>query len=164
MGVESEINQQSAFMRNSVGVATMTLLADTSIYAAGDVLSDTAILQGVAPAAGGSLVLRSIEVLDEDDQGVALDIVFLDSLVSLGTFNAAPSISDANARSILGIVSVPAANFIDLGGARVATVLNIGLVLKAAAASSDLYVATITRGGTPTYSAAGLKVKFGFNA
>lgn len=164
MSVENEIGRQSAYARALVNVGGMTLLTDTAIYAAGDVLSDTAILAGVAPAPGGSVVLRSVEVLDEDDQGVAFDIVFFDTLTSLGTFNAAPSIADAGARGILGIVSVPAANYIDLGGARVATVLNIGLVLKAAAASSDLYVATITRGGTPTYTAAGLKLKFGFGA
>lgn len=162
MSIENEIGAQTGFLKASVNVVGMTLLLDTSAYAAGDVLSDTAILAAVAPVPGGSIQLRSVHVLDEDDQGVAFDIVFFDSLVSLGTFNAAPTITDVNARSLLGIVSVPSANFVDLGGARVATLLNIGLVLKAAAGSSDLYVATITRGGTPSYTAAGLKLKLGF--
>jgi len=113
------------------------------------------------PIAGGAMELRSIEVLDENDQGVALDVIFLDSLVSLGALNGVPAITAVQARAILGIVSVPAVNFIDLGAARVATVQNIGLVLQAAAAAQDLYVAAITRGGTPTYTASGLKLKFG---
>lgn len=162
MGIETEINQQTAFLKGSVNVVPMTLLLDTAIYAAGDVLSDTAILAGVAPVPGGSTQLRSIEVLDEDDQGIAFDIVFLDSNVSLGPFNAAPAIADAGARSILGIVSVATGDYVDLGGCRVATLKNIGLVLKVLANSSDLYIATITRGGTPTYTAAGLKLKLGF--
>jgi hypothetical protein len=91
MGVENELALQSALMRGAVTVVPMTLLTDTLIYAAGDVLSDTAILAGVVPVAGGSIVLRSVEVLDEDHQGVAFDIVFFDSLVSLGAFNAAPT-------------------------------------------------------------------------
>lgn len=160
MGVETEIAAQMGYSR--ARAATLAPVLDTLIYAAGDVLFDTTILPGIMPLVGGSLELRSIEVLDENDQGIALDVVFLDSLVSLGTFNVAPSITAAQARAILGIVSVPAANFIDLGPARVATVQNIGLVLKALANAQDLYVAAITRGGTPTYTAAGLKLKFGF--
>jgi hypothetical protein len=160
MGIENEIAKQANNARTRV--ATVTAVLDTAIYAAGDVLFDTTLVSGIVPVAGSALELRSIEVLDEDDQGVALDIVFLDAAVTLGTFNNAPVITDANARAILGIVSVPAANFIDLGGCRVATVQNVGLSLQAAANGQDLYIAGITRGGTPTYTASGLKIKLGF--
>lgn len=162
MGLENSIGEQTAFLRGSVAIVDVAPVIDTSIYAAGDVLFDTVIAASAVPVAGGSSVLRSVELLDEDDQGIALDLVFFDSLVPLGTVNAAPNISDANARKALGCVSIATGDYIDLGGCRVATLRNIGLVLKAAAGATDLYVAAITRGGTPTYTASGLKLKLGF--
>lgn len=159
MGVENEIARGVANAR--ARIATVAPVIDTAIYAAGDVLFDTTIIAGVVPVPGGAMELRSIEILDEDDQGIALDLVFFDSQVSLGTINAAPSMTDANGRSALGCVSFATADYIDLGGCRVATKLNLGLVLQAAA-GNDLFVAAITRGGTPTYTASGLKFKFGF--
>ena len=136
---------------------------DTSIYADGDVLFDTTALANFFKNPGEGAYLQSIHALDEDDQGVAMDLVFLNAQVSLGTFNVAPAITDANARAILGIVNVPAAGFVDLGGCRVQTIRGIGLQLKPAAGLTTVYVAGITRGGTPTYTANGLRFKFGLH-
>lgn len=83
--------------------------------------------------------------------------------MSLGTFNAAPAITDANARQIVGRVSIATGDYVDLGGARVATKTGLNLMMSAAAATKQLFLATITRGGTPTYTAAGLKLKLGFS-
>jgi hypothetical protein len=143
-------------------VFDLTLSVDTSIYADGDVLADTQELASVFEVAGCVRTLQSVQVLDEDDQGIALDLVFLDSNQSIGTENGAPNISDANARKIIGRVSIATGDFIDLGGARVATKNLVGQMLKAAASDTSLYVAAITRGGTPTYTASGLKLKLGF--
>lgn len=142
-------------------VFDVTLSLDTSPYNDGDVLADTQAVTGFFPAAGGSRVLQNIIVLDEDDQGVGFDLIFLDSNVSLGTENSAPSITDANGRSIIGKVSISAGDFIDLGGCRIADITPIGKTLKAAAGSTTLYVGAITRSGTPTYTASGLRVKLG---
>lgn len=136
---------------------------DTSIYADGDVLFDTTALANFFKNPGEGAYLQSIQALDEDDQGVAMDLVFLNAQVSLGTFNAAPSITDANARAILGIVNLPAAGFVDLGGCRIQTLRGVGLQLKPVAGSTSVYVAGITRGGTPTYTANGLRFKFGLH-
>lgn len=160
MGIENEIAKQALNAR--ARVASLAPVLDTSIYAAGDVLFDTIIIPGVVPVAGGAMELRSIELLDEDDQGIALDLVFFDSLASLGTFNVAPAITDANGRAALGFISILTTDYIDLGGCRIASKNNIGMVLQAAASAQDLYVAAITRGGTPTYTASGIKLKFGF--
>lgn len=139
----------------------ITLSMDTSAYTAGDVLADTQEIAGALRNAGGSALLESVVLLDLDDQTAAqIDLVFFNADVSLGTENAAPSITDGDAAAVLGIVAVPSANFIDAGGAKVATVLNIGLPVSAAAGTS-IYVAAIAR-GTPTQTAAGIKVAFGF--
>lgn len=160
MGIENEIARQAGFGR--ARVASVTPVLDTNIYAAGDVLFDTTLISGIVPIAGGALELRSIELLDEDDQGVAFDLLFLDAASSLGTFNAAPNISDALARSVLGFISIATGDYVDLGANRIAMKNNIGMVLQAAADAQNLYVAGITRGGTPTHTASGLKFKFGF--
>jgi hypothetical protein len=143
-------------------VLDLTPVLDTNIYADGDVLFDTIALASAFDYGAGVRTLQSVHILDEDDQGVALDLVFLDTLVSLGTFNAAPNISDANARKVLGWLHFATTDYIDLGGSRIAIKTGIALMLKAAAASTSLFVAGITRGGTPTHTAAGLKLKLGF--
>lgn len=144
-------------------LTNFTLVLDTNIYASGDVLSDTAAIASVFRVTNGKGILTSMVLNDEDDQGVALDVVFLDANVSLGTFNVAPAITDANARNILGIVSVFASDWMDLGGVRVAAIPanRLGFLLKAASATTSLFIATITRGGTPTYTASGITGRIG---
>lgn len=149
---------------NALGLGTLadlTLSLDTNAYSDGDLLADTQELANAVRISGGRALLQSLHVLDEDDQGVALDVVFLSANNTLGTENSAPTVSDANARDILGIVRVGAGDFIDLGGSRSATLSGLGLALKAAEGSTSLYVAAITRGGSPTYTAAGIRLKFG---
>lgn len=143
-------------------VVEVTLTLDTLIYAAGDVLSDSAAVAGM-PVNGGRARLVSLVVIDEDDQGAALDLVFFSTNVSLGAKNAVPSISDADARNTLGHVSVAASDYIDLGGVREATKSGLDLLLEAAAGSRSVYVGSITR-GTPTHSANGLRLRLGLVA
>lgn len=136
----------------------VTPTLDTNAYASGDVLFDTTAVASVFQPNKATGTLWSVVINDKDDQGVALDLVFLRSNVSLGTANAAPSISDANATEVLGIVSVATGDWIDLGGCRVATVKGINLPLKST--TTGLWVAAITR-GSPTYTASGLVIKLG---
>jgi len=143
-------------------IIQVTFSLDTSAYASGDVLADTQEIAGAMRSANGKGLLQSIVLLDEDDQTAAgIDVVFLKSNTSLGTENAAPSISDANAREVLGIVSVASGDWIDLGGAKLATVRNIALPVQAATDTTSVYVALITR-GTPTQTASGIRGFFGF--
>jgi len=142
-------------------IIDVTLSLDTSIYADGDVLAATQEVTGFFAEKNGTRKLTSVVVLDEDDQKIALDLVFLDSNVALGTENSAPSITDANAREVQGFLSIATGDYIDLGGAGVATVRGRELILKSAADSTSLFLAAITRGGTPTYTASGIKLKLG---
>lgn len=138
----------------------VTLSLDTSAYADGDVMADTQTVSNAVRVNGGRAILQSIQVLDEDDIGQTMDIIFLSANNSLGTENAAPSISDANARDILGRVRIDTADFIDLGGCKICTKLNIGLILEAAGGSTSLFVGTIIR-GAGTYTASGVRLKLG---
>lgn len=139
----------------------VTLSLDTGAYATGDVMADTQVVTNAMRVNDGTGVLQSIEILDEDDQGLAFDLVFLSANRSIGTENSPVSISDANARDILGGVSVAITDYLDLGGCKIATLRSVGLAVKAASGTPNLYVAAVAR-GAPTYSASGVKLRLGF--
>jgi hypothetical protein len=138
----------------------VTLVSDTSILADGDVICATAEIPLAVGGPGWGSLLESIQLFDMDDQGVALDLVFLRSNVSLGTVNGAPNISDTNAFEMLGRVNIATTDYVDYTGCKVATIRNVGLMLSALAGQSA-YVGAITRGGTPTYTASGLRLRLG---
>lgn len=135
-------------------VFELTLVTDTSAYANNDVL---AVPQAIDDAAFGG-VLESVVLLDEADQGVAIDLVFFRADATLGTINAAVSISDADAANIIGVISIAASDYSDMINSQVATVRGLGLIMK----TSTPYIAAIVRSGTPTYAADSLKLKLGF--
>jgi hypothetical protein len=138
------------------GNVDFTLTLDTNVYASGDVLAATQAAADVFRLAGVTATLQSIILNDKDDQGGALDLVFLRSNVSIGTENAAVSITDANADEIIGIVSIETGDWKDLGGCRVATICDsrVGFLLNATSGTS-LYLAAISR-DAKTYSANGI--------
>lgn len=138
-------------------ITNVTLSLDTSAYASGDVLADSQIISACLRLNDGTGTIVNVTLSDVDDQGAGLDLFFLDANVSLGTENAVPSISDANAANILGWVRVNSADWVDLGGVRVASVA-CSIPVKAVSSSDDLYVAAITR-GTPTHTASGIVLR-----
>lgn len=143
-------------------VLDVTLSLNTSgAYADGDVLADTQVVTNAVRIAGGRATLQTVHVHDEDDQGQPFDLLFLDANNSIGTENAAPTITDANGRAILGKVSILSGDYYDMQAFRVATKTAIGLLLKAGSGTRDLYVAAISR-GTGTYTASGIRLKLGF--
>jgi len=142
-------------------VITITCTLNTSAYASGDTLFDTQEIAGAVRVNGDSCILQSVHVIDIDDQGVEMDLIFFNANTSLGTENSAPDINDTEVLTTLGKVNIAAGDYIDLGANRIATVDGLGLVLKAGAATTSLYVAGITR-GTPTHTATGLTIMFGF--
>lgn len=139
----------------------VTLTLDTAQYAAGDLLADTQLLRASVGRAGQSVLIEDIKIQDDSDQGQDLDILFLNANTSLGTENSAPNISDANiAAAVLAGVAFVAADYKDLGGARLAEKHNINIPLYLADGGS-LYIGAISR-GTGTYAASGLIVTVGW--
>lgn len=139
----------------------VTLVLDTIAYADGDLLSDRVVVTNAMRIAAATGVLQSIQLIDEDDQGIALNLIFLSADVSLGTINSAPTITDANGREILGYVTVSASDYIDIGGSKIATKTGVGLIMEPATGTRNLYVAAVIR-GIGTYTASGIKLRLGF--
>ena len=144
-------------------VIDVTLVTDTNAYADNDVLVVPQAVPGIFTEAGGVRRLQSVTLLDEADQGQDIDLLFFDASADLGTINDAVSISDADARKILGKVSVLQANYTDLVNSQLATVSALDLIMKAADPSAACYIGAVLRSGTPTYAAASLKLKLGFD-
>jgi hypothetical protein len=140
-------------------VITLTPTIDTGAYADGDTLFDAAAV-AMARVSGRPVTLQSVAVTDKDDEGATIDLFFFDSSVTFGTINAAPSISDADALKYLGHVRISSTDYLDVGGAKVACVKGIGLVLEPSG-SANIYVAGVIR-EIKTYTAAtDLQFRFG---
>lgn len=153
---ENHIGQVSGH----AAILTLTLSLDTNPYADGDVLADTQAIGSAARVDAGVIEIESLVVLDEDDQGQPLDLVFLDANGSLGTENDAVAITDINARLIVGIVQIASGDWIDLGDCKLATKRDLHLLVKANASGTTLYVGAISR-GTGTYTASGIQLRLG---
>jgi hypothetical protein len=138
----------------------VTLSLDTNVYADGDVLADTQLVAGCTPTNDKECHLKSAIIIDKDDQGYPLALLFFDSNVSLGTENSAPNISDANAVYYLGKVEIGTLDFDDLGGVRVAYV-PCDMPVKPADGTDDVYMGVLSR-GAGTYSASGIVVRLYF--
>lgn len=133
-----------------------------ALLAANVVIADTQIVTGMAQISNEVGELYSLVLVDEDDVGAAVDVYFLDANVSLGTEGVLPSITDANARNILGLVAIATGDYKDLGGVKIAMKSNIGIIAKPATGTKDIYVGVVNGAGTPTYTAAGLRLRLGF--
>jgi hypothetical protein len=142
-------------------VRTLTLSLDTSAYTAADVLAATQELPNAVKMNDGGAFLESLTVIDKDDQGAAFDVYVMDANVSMGSENSAPNISDANAESILGKIAVGTGDYSDLGGVKVATIKNLHIPIQSASGGASIYVAAVNGAGTPTYTAAGIVLRFG---
>lgn len=133
-------------------VVSVTPTLDTNAYAAGDLLFDSTAIAAAVRVNGGTAILQSITMLDKADQGVGMTLLFANAATDFGTLNAAPDPDDTESGTVIGHCAIVAADYIDLGANRVACIRNIGLMLKAGAATTSLYVAAVNGSGTPTYA------------
>lgn len=140
-------------------VITIDCSVDTNAYAEGDVLFATQEVAGFSTAADITSILQSIVVLDPDDQGIGVDLIFFNANTSLGTENSAPDADDTELLTIIGRVQVGAGSFYDIGASKIACVYGVGLPMKAGTGGS-IWMAGIAR-GAPTYAGGHLWVKLG---
>lgn len=139
-------------------VVDVVLTMNAAANHANDVLADTQEIADAMRVSGGTGILQSILVQDDDDNGGAIDIVILDTNTSIGTENSAVTMTDND--NILGTVSVLASDYVDMANSQHATMNNLGIVVKAKYGTS-LYVAVVMR-TAGTVTASGMTLRFGF--
>lgn len=133
-------------------IVRFTPVVDTAVYAAGDVLFDsTAVTLSNDTSAAARGTILSASIIDRDDEASqTITLYFFNSNASLGTINAAPSITDDVAsNNLIGSCTVTTGT--DLGGCRFGETQ--GLVIPFELNGPTLWVAATT-GGTPTFTAA----------
>jgi hypothetical protein len=145
-------------------VVPFQMVVDTAEVADEDVMSTaTQEIKNFFRVPGGTAFLHSLTVLDVADTGIAFDIYLLTAELSLGTANGALAITDQAARSLVnggGLISITSSDLIDIGGARLATIKNIGLLLQAAPNSRSLFISSVSQ-GTATYASGIIRLGFG---
>jgi hypothetical protein len=139
------------------------LTTDTGIYASGDVLVATVAVPLVGATIGDMprVKIEQITIIDKDALSGAFDIVILDDNKSLGTINAAVSISDADSLSVVKTVSVTSSNYTTLtsGGQAVANIdLAAPIYVQPPAGANSFYIGLISR-DTKTYTASALYLR-----
>ena len=140
-------------------VSGASVAVNTTAYADGDLVGGKITLTDIIPQRRGG-ILQSIELHDLDSQAAALILIIWDKNPSGTTFtnNGALDIADADLPNVIGLVWIGASDYEALADNSVACVKNIGIPLKSADDSGDLYAALLSDGATPTYSANGLSL------
>ena len=87
-------------------VVTVTPTVDTSAYASGDLLFDSAEVAAAVRANGYCAVLQSVTVLDKADQGVAFTLLIANAATDFGAANSAPDPDDTEAGTVIGWVPI----------------------------------------------------------
>jgi len=143
-----------------VDIITVTPTCDTGGTDDNDVLFDYVEIPNAVAVPGGSAIIQSITVLDKDDVGAAIDLVFADADTDLGTIDAAVSDDDTGAEGILGYTAIT--SYFDGIAWQIGSKNNVGMVVKAVAGSKSIYVAGVNRNGASiTQTASGIVIKIG---
>jgi hypothetical protein len=148
-----------------VDLIQVTPTLDTSAYASGDLICDVTTITSAAFSSGGLCELVSLTIVDQDDQTASAYTIYITNLsTTWGTFNAAPTLSDAGALGIQAIIPIASGDWLDLGGFKIAqprVAQSIGCICKTSG-SANLYLTIVNGAGTPTFTASGIKVPLGF--
>ena len=153
--------------RYSVIRVTPTL--DTGAYADDDVFFNSTEIPSAVIGNGGASKLIGLTILNEDDVAHDIDIVFMQKSTDLGTINDVVGSNSkwtnvlAKAAGVLGVVKVDwSLSSIDFVNNLVFTTANanpsaksegLPILLQAEDNSTSVFMAAISRGGTPTVAA-----------
>tara|TARA_R100000808_G_C2047219_1_gene84228 strand:+ start:23 stop:532 length:510 start_codon:yes stop_codon:yes gene_type:complete len=146
-----------------VDLITLTPSTTTAECVAGDVIFQADEIANAVAVNEGSCILQSIGILDDDDNGQSIDLVFMSTTGLLDATSAGGTAIDAAdgviPDAILGVVNI--SNYFDGINWKFGHKENIGLVLKAASGTKSIYVSAVNRGSTATWTAAGLRLQIG---
>ena len=153
---------QERLGRMDVDLIDVTLTTDAEAHADNDVIAQSIEIPNAVSVLGGSAIIQSVMLLDEDDEAPIVDLIFQTDNTALASDEGEViNISEANARDILGFVNI--SSWSDLVACQIAVKSNIGLVVKAASTTKSIWVHAVNRsGGTYTPAATtDLKMRIG---
>ena len=143
-------------------VVTIAPTLAAEAHSAGDLLFDSTEVANAVRANGSTAIVESITVIDKGDQKAEINLIFANAATDFGAPGGVPDPDDTEALTVLGIVNVASTDYVDLGANSVATVKNIGLLLKAGAATTSVYLAGVAVGTPTPASTSDLQISIGF--
>ena len=160
--LRATIAQDSNF-GTPIKYVTVSMTTDTSAQDAGDVIAATQVVAACTRGDDMPGILHSVTLIDVDDQKAKLRLVLFDANTTLGTEDAAPDIDDTEVLTVQGFVDIAVADYYDLGANSVAHKSNLGIVVKPATGTDDIYMAIYSPDtSTPTYAGGVITVRMGF--
>lgn len=141
-------------------VVEVELFCDVVAHAANDVVCQATELPLITND-NGCAVVTSIVLADYDDQGAALDFVFLSEPTTVGTNNATMAIPDPQLDHVLGSIPSSDGAYLDLDQNQVLTITNCGLVLRPDPSRGNSVWVAVQTTGTPTYASGHLLLRVG---
>tara|TARA_Y100000310_G_scaffold295036_1_gene325996 strand:+ start:232 stop:738 length:507 start_codon:yes stop_codon:yes gene_type:complete len=145
-----------------VDVLTLTPVCTTNACAVNEVIFQADMLSDIVSVNAGACMIHSIGLLDDDDNGQAIDLVFMDTTGLLDASEDGTVIDAADGvipDAILGVVSIT--TYFDGVLWQYGHKENVGLVLKATDDTKKIYISGVNRGSTATWTASGLRLKIG---
>lgn len=141
---------QEKLNKMDVDLIDVTLTTDAEAHADNDVIAQSIEIPNAVAVNGGSAIIQSIMLLDEDDEGPAVELLFSQVSTAI-TDDEGEAIGnnvadlDSTFGSFLGATTV--SNWSDLIDAQLGMKTNVGLVVKAASDSTSIYVHAVNRSG-----------------
>jgi len=132
--------------------------------ATGAVLFQADELANFMSEKGGTAIIQSVGILDDDFNQAAMDIVFMDTDglldATVGGGSAIDAADGVIADSVLGVATVT--KYFNGIAWAFGYKSNIGLAIKAVDTTRSIWVAGVLRDVAKTYTAAGLRLKIGY--
>lgn len=142
------INQKDMI---KVSVQSSGLTTATTSYSAGDTVGSIFTIANAGRVTGGSGMIVGCALVDAADVTGPYDVVFFSTSVTLGSDNAAFSISDSDALNIIGIASMSGSY--DFGGNRLNQLWNLAIPYVCESGATSIYAGLITRANHSFFSA-----------
>ena len=161
--ITKNYSTQSRLNKMAVDLIDVQPTVDTNAYTSGDLMFNPIEIPFAVSELGGSSLLHSVSVANDDALVGSFDIVFTGSDDAPGTLNNAVAgesgLSDANADMVFGIVSVT--NMVDAGACSIGNATNIGMVIRAEATTKSIYAWGIAKSTDNPTAATGYKLRIG---
>ncbi len=154
-------NQRLNEMKTKVFSITPTTA--TAEAGANEVIFQADELANFMSVKGGTAIIQSITLLDDNDFGETIDIVFMDDSSLLdATSDGGSAIDgpDGTADNILGVVTI--SNYFDGVNWKFGQKDNIGLAIKAVSTTRSVWLSAVNRGTARDWDTDGLHLKIGY--
>lgn len=143
-------------------VSVTPTISATPAYTSGDAVGGKQTLTSAVRVSGGKALLQTLTVIDRANQKQPLTILFFNSDPSAATItDNAAFVFSTDISKLIGKVNVLAADYETVDSIAVATIANLGLLLKASG-SANLFVAVVTTGTPDFASTSDLVFQYGF--